>query len=95
MERADASLTSFLAANDASCPSCGHGLRGVTLSRCRECGMPLDLELVREGPERAQRRASEMEPVYPDPGVLGFGIGVLAMILALIGALTALIGWLS
>jgi hypothetical protein len=95
VDRADESLTSYLAANDAPCPSCGHGLRGVTLSRCPECGMPLDLELVREGPERVQRSAGEVEPAPPDWGAMGAGIAVLAFILALILGLTALIRWLS
>lgn len=36
-------LAEFLATNDASCPRCGHGLRGLAEARCPECGLPIEL----------------------------------------------------
>ena len=36
-------ITEFLALNDSACDACGHGLRGVTLSNCPECGRTLRL----------------------------------------------------
>ena len=36
-------LVRYLAANDADCPSCGFQLRGLTQSRCPECGRQFDL----------------------------------------------------
>ena len=46
----DKLVAGSLAGNDAACPSCGYELRGLTRARCPECGMPLDVELLRDGP---------------------------------------------
>jgi hypothetical protein len=56
--------------------------------------MPLDLELVRNGPDRLQRRQAGGE-APPDWSALGAGVWVIALLLALIGALTAIIRWFS
>lgn len=39
-------LIQYLAENDARCPACGYGLRGLPQPRCPECAMMLDLERV-------------------------------------------------
>lgn len=38
-------LRAFLASADAECDACGHGLRGITLSKCPECGRELRLKV--------------------------------------------------
>jgi hypothetical protein len=92
---ADAALKAYLAETvDARCPSCRYRLAGVTLARCPECGMPLDVELVRDGPARAQ------QPMWDtDPHIDGWAIGLMvvapATLLLAIAALTAIIAWLS
>jgi len=39
----DPLLTEFLEANDAACPVCGYGLRGLRTDLCPECGVPIRL----------------------------------------------------
>ena len=36
-------LTQYLSDRDAECPVCGYNLRGLTTTRCSECGVPIEL----------------------------------------------------
>ena len=42
---ADDLLIRFLSSEDADCPVCGYGLRGLTSGRCPECGVPVELAI--------------------------------------------------
>lgn len=92
---ADAALRAYLAdAADAHCPSCRYRLAGATLPRCTECGMPLDVELVRDGPARAPQPVWDTDPRL-DGGSIGLMVVAPAILLLAIAALTAIIEWLS
>ena len=89
-------VTEYLAARDSPCASCGQNLRGVTLGRCPECGMPLDLDFVRDGPARDGRlpldgsASAEVDLSWAPAWII-----VPAIVLGMIAGLTALIDWLS
>src|SRR4051812_4179158 len=46
-----AALRAWLKGGQAWCPCCGHGLRGLDVTVCPECGNALRLEVM-AGPER-------------------------------------------
>lgn len=58
----DELVRTYLQRTEAVCPTCGYGLRGVPVARCPECGRELDVELLRDGSEAAQRPTNEPSP---------------------------------
>jgi len=67
-------LQRFLAERDATCPSCGYNLRGLTTDRCPECNQSLTLQVALTEPKLASFVA----------GVVGVscGTGFCAVVLA-------------
>jgi hypothetical protein len=55
---ADRALEEFLRVGEPACPRCGHGLSGLNLAICPECGAPLALRLTTSDAPKIQLRAS-------------------------------------
>jgi len=87
-------LREYLADHDALCPYCKYNLRGIPASRCPECASNLDLELVRDGPAKANDRSMQMDDNHNHDYSPWWLLILVPMVLAALGVIVAFFfGW--